>query len=57
MVTVNEDATVVLGIESVFLDRNNATLESEAFIEPHRTAIQYSLQIQDVDASSGDNYN
>jgi hypothetical protein len=38
----------------VFLDRNNATLGSEAFIEPHRTAIQYSLQIQDVDASSGD---
>ncbi len=37
------------------LDRNNnATLGSEAFIEPHRTAIQYSLQIQDVDASSDD---
>ena len=38
----------------MFLDRNNATLGSEAFIDPHRTAIQHSLQIQDVDASSGD---
>jgi hypothetical protein len=55
MVTVNEDATVVLGNELVFLDLNNATLGSEAFIDlPYRTVIQYSLQIQDVDASSGD---
>jgi hypothetical protein len=38
----------------VFLDRNNATVEWEAFIEPHCTVIQYSLLIQDVDASSGD---
>jgi hypothetical protein len=38
----------------VFLDLNNATFGSEVFIEPHRTAIQYSLQIQDEDASSGD---
>ena len=53
MVTVNEDATVVLGNELVFLDRNNATLGSETFIDAHRTLIQYSLQIQDMDDSSG----
>ena len=38
----------------MFLDRSNATLGSEAFIDPHGTVIQYSLQIQDGDASSGD---
>ncbi len=39
----------------MFLDRNNATLGSEAFIDlPYRTVIQNSLQIQDVDASSSD---
>ena len=54
MATVNEYATVVLGSELVFVDRNNTTLGSEVFIEPHRTVIQHSLQIQDVDASSGD---
>jgi hypothetical protein len=38
----------------VFLDLNNATLGSEAFIDlPYRTVIQYSLQIQDEDVSSG----
>ena len=50
MATVNEYATVVHGSELVFVDRNNPTLGSEVFIEPHRTVIQHSLQIQDVDA-------